>query len=122
MNHPDRTLVLATVARHLEVDHDAVTMDQDLEGDLGLDFLDLVLIASRLEGLSGADLPVQGLREARTVGDLASLLRRALALRDLDAAARDARPGRRLRGGGAPARRLRRGSSLGLRLAAAARV
>jgi len=75
MNVLNELLVRRAVASHLEVPVDELCSTQSLEDDLGLDPLDLVLIALSLEEDVGVEFPVALLETVKTVGDLDSLVR-----------------------------------------------
>lgn len=68
-------LARRALAAHLDVAVDEFTSTQTLEDDLGLDPLDLVLIALRLEEDVGVEFPVALLEDVKTVGDLDGLVR-----------------------------------------------
>lgn len=68
-------IVTFALALHLEADPDSIHLDQRLADDLGLDALDLVLVALRLEEIAEAEFPVAALETARTVADLAVIVR-----------------------------------------------
>jgi acyl carrier protein len=74
-------LVRQAVAQHLGIDDLEIHEDQHLEDGLGLDPLDLVLVALRLEELGQvhiaselAEFPVADLERVVTVGDLADMV------------------------------------------------
>lgn len=68
-------LVCFSLALHLNIDPAAIHPLMSLEGDLGLDPLDLVLVVLRLEELGDAEFPIADLEGIHTVNDLACLLR-----------------------------------------------
>jgi acyl carrier protein len=84
-------IVCHVVARHLDVAAGEIALRQHLERDLGLDPLDLVLIALRLEDIEHLEFPLAALESAQTVSDLTGILRsvrdseRALLAAQLDA-------------------------------------
>lgn len=80
MDVANEWLVRRAIAAHLEIALDEIEAEQSLEGDLGLDPLDLVLIALRLEEDVGVEFPVALLETVKTVGDLEGLVRSWLAV------------------------------------------
>jgi acyl carrier protein len=68
-------LVRQAVALHLEVDEIEVRPSQHLRRDWGLDPLDLVLIALRIEDRTQIEFPIERLDGAETVGDITRILR-----------------------------------------------
>lgn len=74
MNDSLDEIVREVVSRYLELDTSEVDLDQHLDRDLGLDPLDLVLIALRLEEIESVVFPMERLGTAVTVQDLASIL------------------------------------------------
>jgi acyl carrier protein len=68
-------LVLQSVAEHLDIEPEALSLEQELARDLGLDALDLVLVVLRLEEIEEAEFPIAALDDVETVGDLVVLVR-----------------------------------------------
>ena len=66
--------VQAAVARHLDLESDAVGVHVDLREELGLDPLDLVLIVTRVEEELSIEISLPRLDYVRTVADLANLI------------------------------------------------
>jgi acyl carrier protein len=75
MNSPSHTLVYALLAPLLATEEVSV-QDADLLDELGLDALDLVLIAITLEELEPekGSFPLGALRQARSIGDLVKIV------------------------------------------------
>lgn len=67
-------LVRHTLAAHLDVAPEAIAEAMDLDDDLGLDALDLVLIALALEERVGAEFPLALLESVTSVRQLSSLV------------------------------------------------
>jgi acyl carrier protein len=78
MDRPWHAIVCSALARHLGVPAERIHAAQRLREDWGLRPLGLVNVALALEDAEGVELPLAGLCEARTVGDLAALLAGAL--------------------------------------------
>ncbi len=74
MNAPSEDLVRVALASHLGVPPDAVGLHHELDRDLGLDALDIVLVALRLENVLEAELPIADLEDAITVQDFADIV------------------------------------------------
>jgi acyl carrier protein len=68
-------IVRFALALHLGVDSEELELHHRLEADLGLDPLDLVLVALRLEEIEDAEFPVARLEMVHTVGDLVDVVR-----------------------------------------------
>jgi acyl carrier protein len=68
-------MVRAALASQLEVPADSLGETQELERDLGLDPLDLVMVILRVEEAVGVEFPIALLDEAKTVGDVFTLVR-----------------------------------------------
>jgi acyl carrier protein len=77
MNPACRETVVAALARHLDVDPLAIEISQRLDGDWGLDTLDLALLALRLEELLDIEIPLSALGSVATVADLVVVARAA---------------------------------------------
>jgi acyl carrier protein len=92
MNDHSFEIVRFALALHLEIVPDAVVESDSLTEDLGLDPLDLVLVALRLEELAEAEFPVADLEHARTVGDLVAIVREWAGDSQRPSSAFDARP------------------------------
>jgi acyl carrier protein len=65
--------VRVALARHLNVDPEAVLPVHDLRADLKLYSLDLVLIALGLEREGGSEFPIAWLDTVRTVAELSAI-------------------------------------------------
>jgi len=72
-------LVRSALAAHLQVPAESLVEGIALEATLGLDPLDLVLVALRLEEQVGVEFPIALLEDVRTVGDLEMITRAWLA-------------------------------------------
>ena len=68
-------IVRSALALHLEVDSREIDVKDRLDADLGLDPLDLVLVALRLEEIEQGEFPVARLETATTVADLVAVVR-----------------------------------------------
>jgi acyl carrier protein len=68
-------IVRFALALHLSVDPDEIAMSDRLEAELGLDPLDLVLVALRLEEIEEGEFPVAQLESVATVADLVGIVR-----------------------------------------------
>jgi acyl carrier protein len=75
MEEVHAVLVRSALSAHLGLPRDFFGNDQDLTADLGLDPLDLVMVALHLEEAVGIEFPVALLEEADTVGDIVALVR-----------------------------------------------
>jgi hypothetical protein len=75
MNSPSQALVYALVASLLQTD-DALFKDDDLLDELGLDTLNLLLLAIKLEELEpgNGSFPLVTMARVRTMGDLVELV------------------------------------------------
>jgi acyl carrier protein len=71
-------LVSLVISRHLDVEPRRFEPSCRLDEDLGLDPLDLVLIALRLEELVQADFPLAALEFISNVDELASIVRTSM--------------------------------------------
>lgn len=67
-------MVTTALAIHLGTGADGLSLEHDLERDLGLDPLDLVLIALRFEDAQEAEFPMRLLAHVKTVADLVLLV------------------------------------------------
>lgn len=74
MDRPQE-LVRVALALHLDMDVARITIDSDLEHDLGMDPLDLVLVVLRLEEIEEAEFPIAELEGVATVGELTMMVR-----------------------------------------------
>src|ERR1700722_17575477 len=74
MNSPSQVLVYVLIAATLQTDDEF--RDTDLLGELGLDGLDLVRLAMRLEELEpqNGSFPLAELSQVRTMGDLVEVV------------------------------------------------
>lgn len=68
-------IVRFALALHLAVDPRDIAETDRLEADLGLDPLDLVLVALRLEEIEEGEFPVARLETVTTVADLVAIVR-----------------------------------------------
>jgi acyl carrier protein len=68
-------IVRFALALHLRTDPHDIALGDRLEADLGLDPLDLVLVALRLEEVEEGEFPVALLETVTTVADLVGLVR-----------------------------------------------
>jgi acyl carrier protein len=89
MNAAVDPIVRHLLAVRLETPLEGIDADQELQRDLGLDPLDLVLLALDLEETYRAEFPMAELELVRTVGDLSTLAR---AWREANRPERAARP------------------------------
>jgi len=71
--------VRCAVAQHLEVESADIQSKHRLDRDLGLQPLDIVMIAFRLEEVENVELPIDELDAIHKVADLTALLRTAIA-------------------------------------------
>jgi acyl carrier protein len=62
------------LTEEFELPEESLTADATLQDDLGLDSLDAVDLANRLEEQSGIRLEIRDLVELNTLGDLISLV------------------------------------------------
>jgi acyl carrier protein len=78
-NSDSDELVRLALGMHFEVDleGDDIEPTESLRTDLGLDDLDILLIALRLEELGGIELDVAALAFVETVADLELMVHRA---------------------------------------------
>jgi acyl carrier protein len=67
--------VRCAVAQHLDVEVTEIRSMHRFERDLGLQLLDVVLIALRLEEVENVELPIEDLDAIHKVADLTALLR-----------------------------------------------
>jgi acyl carrier protein len=72
---PELDLVRHLVARHLGVTVDAIASHHRLDLDLGLSVLSVVLVVLDLQTIFFVQLTLDDVRGARTVGQLAALIR-----------------------------------------------
>jgi acyl carrier protein len=77
MKTPSQSIVHGAIGLHLGIDPTALDDAHLLADDLGLDALELVMIAIRLEdlGLSSQPFPFASLEGVATVGDVVGLFR-----------------------------------------------
>ncbi len=75
MNDSLTDIVRCAVARHLDVEPADVRSWHRFERDLGLNPLDVTLIALDLEEIEDIELPIDRLHELRTVAELTALAR-----------------------------------------------
>jgi acyl carrier protein len=74
MNDSLSELVLTAVAHHLRADPRSIDLDMHLEGDLGLDALDLILIVPRLDEITSREVAIADLEGIESVRDLRDLV------------------------------------------------
>ncbi|MEM6999513.1 MAG: acyl carrier protein [Pseudomonadota bacterium] len=65
------------LAGEFEIDPQLITREAHLLDDLDIDSIDAIDMLARLRELTGKDLPAEGLKEVRTVGDVVALVERA---------------------------------------------
>jgi acyl carrier protein len=70
--------VIRTVAAHLGLRHNELSPNSHLRDDLHADFLDRIELAVTVEEQFGVRLPLEGSMRVGTVGDLVSMLKRAM--------------------------------------------
>jgi len=70
--------VSRTLVEMFELDPRAVTMEAGLFQELGLDSIDAVDLAARLQELTGRRLAEDDLRKIRTIGDVVDVVDRML--------------------------------------------
>ncbi len=73
----DRDEILQVIREQLAergIDADKVTLDADLQGDLGLDSLDVVELTTGIEERFGIEIPDSELEGLATVGDATELI------------------------------------------------
>lgn len=75
MRSDEVEVVCFALGLHLQIDPAEIQEAQRLEEDLGLDPLDLVLVALRLEEIGDGEFPVADLAEIVTVRDLVNVVR-----------------------------------------------
>jgi acyl carrier protein len=75
MNDSLEDMVRDVVARHLDVEASTLTLEDDVEKDLGLDPLDLVLIALRIEENVSIEFPIARLESVHRLDDLIDIVR-----------------------------------------------
>jgi acyl carrier protein len=75
MTDSNLAVVGLVIARQLEVEPRTFARDALLAEDLGLDSLDVILVALRLEEILGVDVAIADLERVRTVGELAEFVR-----------------------------------------------
>jgi acyl carrier protein len=76
LHHAAAHSVRLALANHLDIEPSELEPSQDLRRDLGLDPLDLVLVALRLEEGAVDEFPIAELETVRTIDDFAKLVRR----------------------------------------------
>lgn len=65
------------LAGEFEIDPQLITREAHLLDDLDIDSIDAIDMLARLRELTGKDLPAEGLKEVRTVGDVVALVEHA---------------------------------------------
>jgi hypothetical protein len=71
-----RQIVLQVLAIHTRRPPSSIHLGDELAEDLDMTPLELVLVALEIEGITGVDIDVSGLDEARTVGEAVSFFER----------------------------------------------
>ncbi len=69
----------STMCEMFELSRSDITLDADLRNDLGLDSIDAVDMAVRLQQLTGKKVPLSDLVTIRTVSDVVDVVERHLA-------------------------------------------
>jgi len=69
-----RNLIIATLARHLNVSEQRVTEDADLCDDLGADSLDVVELVLEFEEMFKVEIPDDDVEQINTVGNTVDYL------------------------------------------------
>ena len=67
--------VRAAIARHLHIDAMTIEPGHALEGDLGMDPLDIALVVMRIESLCDVDIPTDRAERVKTVEDIEMCVR-----------------------------------------------
>ena len=62
------------IAEQLSVDADEVTMDSNIQDDLGADSLDVVDLITSIEDEFDLSIPDEAVEEIKTVGDIANYI------------------------------------------------
>ena len=62
------------IADQLSVDADEVTMDSNIQDDLGADSLDVVDLITTIEDEFDISIPDEAVEEIKTVGDIANYI------------------------------------------------
>ena len=62
------------IAEQLSVDADEVTMDSNIQDDLGADSLDVVDLITTIEDEFDLQFPDEAVEEIKTVGDIANYI------------------------------------------------
>ncbi|HOC33226.1 MAG: acyl carrier protein [Ruminococcus flavefaciens] len=62
------------IADQLSVDADEVTMDSNIQDDLGADSLDVVDLITTIEDEFDLSIPDEAVEEIKTVGDIANYI------------------------------------------------
>ncbi len=62
------------IAEQLSVDADEVTMDSNIQDDLGADSLDVVDLITTIEDEFDLSIPDEAVEEIKTVGDIANYI------------------------------------------------
>ncbi len=68
------TTLRDVLAAEFEIEPASITPDADLLDDLDIDSIDAIDILARLRELTGKELPAEGLKNVRTVGDVVALV------------------------------------------------
>lgn len=61
--------IKAVLVKHLKVDPDTITVNTNLQEDLGADSLDLVEIIMEFETKFGLEIPDEDILKLKTIGD-----------------------------------------------------
>jgi acyl carrier protein len=64
----------AELAEMFELDRDAITLEAHLKNDLGLDSIDAVDMAVKLQQLTGKKVPLKDMMTIRTVADVVEVV------------------------------------------------
>ena len=66
--------VKAILAEQFDVEEDKITVDTDLQEDLGADSLDVVDLITTIEDEFDLQIPDEAVEEIKTVGDIANYI------------------------------------------------
>ena len=66
--------VKAILAEQFDIDEDSITMDTNIQDDLGADSLDVVDLLMSIEDEFEAEVPDEEIENIRTVGELVSFI------------------------------------------------
>ncbi len=62
------------LAAEFEIEPETITLEASLMDDLDIDSIDAIDILARLRDITGKELPAEGLKSVRTVGDVVNLV------------------------------------------------